>query len=993
MTMAFGGGEELERLFVKLGLDASDFRAGIQQSLNDFDRMGRQLEQRGRALTQIGQSLTLGLTAPIVAIGGGAIKAAVDFESAFAGVRKTVDATEAQFAELEQGILDMSKQMPAAAGEIAGVTEAAGQLGIQTQHLLEFTETMIQLGETTNLASREGATQLARFANITGMAQEDFDRLGSAVVELGNKFATTEAEIVSLGLRIAGAGNIIGLTEAEILGFATAMSSLGINVEAGGTAISRVMLNIFSAVQQGSEELKFFAAVSGQTVEQFSRSFREDAAGAIVDFIGGLGTIQDAGGDVISVLEAVGLNEIRVRDALLRSAGASDLLTEAIDSSSRAYAENTALQEEFDKRNQTATARLEKFWNRVVVAAITLGDALLPALNDTVDAALPLIDAAETLAEAFASLPRPVQTTVVATAAFLAALGPLTFVTGTVLTSLGALIRLLGLVTVSFTTATVSARGFAASLAGLGTLGAVIAGGNIGDALDKAITGRDINDDRFGPDLGPLNFLRPPKAIGRLLGFGGGGGSGEQEEDKSLLDLHDQLAAVEEAAKKAGEQVEEGAFDLDGLNDALGQFQEEAGGAAQVIDVLGDGLISMEEAAMKGFSAAEAGAIEAVDAIVRAQDEAARKAFDFEKMLSRVAFAFQESTRAAERMVLTLAREALERANAAAAALFGRPTQEVAALEVQLAQRRAQLLRVSQPGREPTRAEEQIQEEIDAIQHRIALLRAESAIQEKQIQAADATLLSQNEQRNKAEEVAEEMGDASREARTLSQSLGVDIVPQMDALREAAERLDGATRVLSDDAFRQSLIPTVVGPDGVVETFDAAAARAQLLAEAQQGLEGSTNDLQKVWEELMKILKGVGEETEEAFNGINEQVNRAKEIFGMEVEGLERLDLIQPELEAPENVQRFRAERGFQTGTPFVPFDMTAFVHRGEMIIPADVARTMRNSGMGGGQVNNFNGDIILPNVQDVESFKRELREWMHEESLRDAQAIGFSVP
>src|SRR5690606_25734010 len=156
----------------------------------------------------------------------------------FAGVRKTVDATEAEFAELEKGIRDMAKEIPAAATEIAAVAEAAGQLGIQKNAILGFTRTMVDLGVATNMTSDQAATALARLANITQMSQQEFDRLGSAIVALGNNLATTESEIVEMGLRIAGAGAQIGLTEAQILGFAAALSSVGIEAEAGGTAIS-----------------------------------------------------------------------------------------------------------------------------------------------------------------------------------------------------------------------------------------------------------------------------------------------------------------------------------------------------------------------------------------------------------------------------------------------------------------------------------------------------------------------------------------------------------------------------------------------------------------------------------------------------------------------------------------------------------------------------------------------------------------------------------
>ena len=134
-------------------------------------------------------------------------------------------------AELKQGIRDMAKEIPSTTTEISAVAEAAGQLGIETDNVLEFSKTIIDLGNATNLSAEQGATQLARFANIMQMSQKDFSKLGSSIVALGNNFATTESEIVEMAMRLAGAGKQVGFTEGEVMGLATALSSVGVEAE------------------------------------------------------------------------------------------------------------------------------------------------------------------------------------------------------------------------------------------------------------------------------------------------------------------------------------------------------------------------------------------------------------------------------------------------------------------------------------------------------------------------------------------------------------------------------------------------------------------------------------------------------------------------------------------------------------------------------------------------------------------------------------------
>lgn len=190
---------------------------------NFSDKLGK----AGQSMKDVGRKMTAALTVPLAGIGGVAIKSAIDFESAFSGVKKTVDMSDAGFEQLEKSIRDMAKELPFAATEIAGVAESAGQLGIENENIEGFTKTILDIGVATNLSTEQAANDFARFANIVQMPQENFDRLGSSIVALGNNLATTESEILSMSMRLAGIGAQVGLTEAEIMALAAAMSSVG----------------------------------------------------------------------------------------------------------------------------------------------------------------------------------------------------------------------------------------------------------------------------------------------------------------------------------------------------------------------------------------------------------------------------------------------------------------------------------------------------------------------------------------------------------------------------------------------------------------------------------------------------------------------------------------------------------------------------------------------------------------------------------------------
>ncbi len=206
---------------------------------------GERCEKIGKSAEKAGRTLSRTVTTPIVGLATTAVKASLDFESSFALVRKTVNGTAADFDTLAAASKRMSTEIATSTDEINAVMATGGQLGIATEHIEEFTRVMIDLSNaSTDLDADTAATQLAKFANIMGTSQDKFSNIGSTIAMLGNNFATTEAPIAEMAMRIAGAGKQVGLTEAQVLGLATALSSVGIQAQAGGSSISKALIQM-----------------------------------------------------------------------------------------------------------------------------------------------------------------------------------------------------------------------------------------------------------------------------------------------------------------------------------------------------------------------------------------------------------------------------------------------------------------------------------------------------------------------------------------------------------------------------------------------------------------------------------------------------------------------------------------------------------------------------------------------------------------------------
>jgi TP901 family phage tail tape measure protein len=368
---------EVGRLVARITLEGGDQVARQLRSLKaEWAGMSHGAQE---AAATMGRPMILA-GAGLVAMLGLATKAAISWESAWAGVTKTVEGSPRQLAAVEAGLRGLTRVLPATHEEIAGVAEAAGQLGVQTGNVVAFTRTMVDLGETTNLSADEASDALARFMNIMGTSQADVRNLGSAVVDLGNKYAATESEIVSMAQRLAGAGVQVGLTEGEVLGLATALTSVGIEAEAGGTAMSRTMIEISAAVEQGGDKMAKFAEVAGLGADEFAQKWRTKPSEALSLFVQGLANAESQGGSTLGMLEELGITEIRQRDALLRAAAASDMFTAAMQEGNQAFEDGTALQDEATKRYQTLESQLQITANALRDAAIDFGQVFMPAV-------------------------------------------------------------------------------------------------------------------------------------------------------------------------------------------------------------------------------------------------------------------------------------------------------------------------------------------------------------------------------------------------------------------------------------------------------------------------------------------------------------------------------------------------------------------------------------------------------------------------------------
>lgn len=479
--------DQLHGRLMELHADLAVETTPLGKVATGLQEAGSNMQTVGEKMSGVGDALTTHVTAPLVAAATASISSAVDIDTALTGVRKTVDGTEAQYQALKDAAIELSKTQPISATQILDAEALGAQLGFGIDEIEEFARVVNSLDVSTNMSWEQAATNLAQFANITKMSHDDVERYGSTIVELGNSFATTESDVSDMAMRVAAAGTQVGMSEADILGLSTALTSMGINAEAGGTAISTIMSEIDKSVSIGTtkaaeyadqmgvsvddmiklartspkafediakengttakafakdllssyDQLDTWAAAANMSAEDFAKAWTDNPVQALGDVLSGMEKATEEGGNMSLMLDDLGISSLRQTDVMKRLAGNSELVGQAVETANEAWDQNNALQKEVDNRNDSLAAKFDVLKNRVTAVASEVGEPLADSFLDVVDLAGPLVEKVEGMARAFSNMSEDEQLAIVKNVAFVAGLGPVLSIAGRATEAIG----------------------------------------------------------------------------------------------------------------------------------------------------------------------------------------------------------------------------------------------------------------------------------------------------------------------------------------------------------------------------------------------------------------------------------------------------------------------------------------------------------------------------------------------------------------------------
>lgn len=310
------------------------------------------------------------------------VKAAADYETAFANIERTSGLSGDALGELRQEFVELAQTIPTSFAELSSIGTLAGQLNIPSTGLADFTKTVAMFSATTNVAVEQSAESFGRLDTLLPDVKGNYEALGSSILTVGVNSVATESQIISTTNQIAAAGAQAGLTSSEVIGLAASFASLGVAPEASRGTTIRVLSEINDAVNGSGENLEKFAALSRMSASQFKAAWSGDAGGTLVKVFQGIGA---EGGKAESVLRSMGITAVRDINALLRLGQNAEVVGANFAYAAEGFNSGTQLGDAFAITAETVNSKLQMLVQSVQAFFATIGESGLGPLGIFID--------------------------------------------------------------------------------------------------------------------------------------------------------------------------------------------------------------------------------------------------------------------------------------------------------------------------------------------------------------------------------------------------------------------------------------------------------------------------------------------------------------------------------------------------------------------------------------------------------------------------------
>ena len=371
-------------LAVKIaGSVASSFNSAMGAAENRISGLGQIAKQAAAIASAAWGALKIGEFVT------DSVQAAVDFESAMADVAKVVDGlrdengnlTDSYYA-MSDSIVQMSKDIPMAAEDLAAITASAGTAGIAAEELTAFTETAAKMGVAFDTTADQAGDWMAKWRTSFSMGQEEVTALADQINYLSNNSASTASEISTIVTAVGPLGDVAGISAAQIAALGSTMVGVGVQQDVAATGIRKLATTMVA----GSSATKAQATVLqqlGLDATEMAQRMQTDAEGAILTFLEAVSKLPEAE-QAAALKNYFGQESVGAIAPLLTNL---DVLRERFEMVADAQLYAGSMDAEYAARAATTANNIQLYENRIAALKIQIGDYLLPVVNKVLAAA------------------------------------------------------------------------------------------------------------------------------------------------------------------------------------------------------------------------------------------------------------------------------------------------------------------------------------------------------------------------------------------------------------------------------------------------------------------------------------------------------------------------------------------------------------------------------------------------------------------------------
>lgn len=367
---------------------AGDIDEGFDGLNNTLERSNQGFVALRYALYDVSRT-AFTASAAITGVGVAAAAAFGSQERAFTEVERIAEGSVQEVQHLRKELTDMSTEIPRSFQELSEIASLGGALGIDSTALDEFTNTVAKFVTLTGVTEEAATTGFGRISQYLGIVEEDYDKLGSAILRAGNISVATEEQVLKFSSAIALPASRAGLLADEVVALGAATASFAnINVEGAGSAFSRVFANIERAVTEGGESLDKFAGAAGYSSEQFKIAWGSDAGGTFNRIIQGLSQNVDG---LVGNLDALGIRNERDRRVVSALALNYEGYMRIVGETSNAWREGIYMNEAYGLVLDDLVSKWQIFQNALSNAAAAVGAEVAPTIKNLLDVSTDLL--------------------------------------------------------------------------------------------------------------------------------------------------------------------------------------------------------------------------------------------------------------------------------------------------------------------------------------------------------------------------------------------------------------------------------------------------------------------------------------------------------------------------------------------------------------------------------------------------------------------------